>query len=165
MKAILDIPTEVSSEVLEARSPFQAYCKLKAFCETTNLKLVWVDPYIGAGLFHRYFSELPESVEVTLVTKKRSGSAEYQEMLDISRLYAQERGPSKYQLRVETSNHDRWLRCDDQIYHLGGSAKDAGKRSNFTITKLASTPENFQTLDNLITSAAELFGPTNTTHP
>lgn len=164
MKAILDIPTEIESEVLEAHSPFQAYCKLKAYCETTNQKLVWADPYTGPGLFHRYLNGLPDSVEVALITKDRGNNGEYQSFLDISRMYAQERGPAKYRLIVEPNNHDRWLRCDDQLYHLGGSAKDAGKKSDFTITRLEPTPANFQKLDNLISSGRELFGPNTQTH-
>lgn len=163
-RLILSIPTEIDTEVLEAHSPFQAYCKLKVFCEATKQKLIWADPYMAAGLFHRYLNELPDSVEVVLVTKERNNSPEYQSFLDISRLYANERGSSKYRLVVEPTNHDRWMRCDDQIYHLGGSAKDAGKRSDFTITKLDTTPENIQKLDTLTASGTELFGPTTPAH-
>ncbi len=163
-RIILSIPTEVDTEVLEAHSPFQAYCKLKVFCEATNQKLIWADPYMAAGLFHRYLNGLPDSVAVVLVTKDRGNSAEYQSFLDISRLYAMERGSSKYTLVVEPTNHDRWMRCDDQIYHLGGSAKDAGRKSAFTITKLEPTPENFQRLDTLIASGTEIFGLTTLSH-
>ena len=119
---------------------------------------------MGAGLFHRYLNGLPDSVSVVLVTKDRGNHAEYQSFLDISRLYANERGSSKYRLVAESTNHDRWLRCDDQLYHLGGSAKDAGRRSAFTITKLEPTPENFQKLDTLAGSGTELFGPNSPTH-
>lgn len=165
MSLILSIPTEVDTEVLEARSPFQGYCKLKMFCETTNQKLIWADPYMACGLFHRYLNGLPETVSVVLITKERSTSDEYQSFLDISKLYANERGPSKYRLVVEPTNHDRWMQSDDQIYHLGGSAKDAGKRSDFTITKLEPTLENFQKLETLAASGTELFGPRTPTHP
>jgi hypothetical protein len=164
MKAILAVPTEVASEVLEAHSPFQAYCKLKAFCGATNHKLVWADPYMGPSLFHRYLNGLSDSVEVALITKDRGTNAEFQAFLDISRLYAHERGPIKYRLPAESSNHDRWLRCDDQLYHLGGSAKDAGKKSDFTITKLEPIPANLQKLDNLLSSGTELFGPNRPNH-
>ncbi len=163
-RLLLSIPTEVVSEILEAHSPFQAYCKLKVFCEATSQKIIWADPYMGAGLFHRYLNDLPDSVAVSLVTKDRRSNAEYQSFLDISRLYANQRGPSKYQLVVESTNHDRWLQCDDQLYHLGGSAKDAGKRSDFTISKLEPTPENFQKLSALVASGTELFGQTTLVH-
>ncbi len=163
-RLILSIPTEVDTEVLEAHSPFQAYCKLKVFCEATNQKLIWADPYMSASLFHRYLNGLPNSVAVVLVTKERGANTEYKSFLEISRLYASERGSSKYTLVVEQANHDRWMRCDDQIYHLGGSAKDAGQRSDFTITKLEPTPYNFHKLDALIATGKEIFGPTTPSH-
>ena len=163
--AISAIPTEMDSQVLEAHSPFQAYVKLKAFFETTTTRLIWADPYMGPGLFHRYLNDLPGTVALTLITKDRGTNAEYASFLDISKLYANERGPTNYRLIVEGSNHDRWLRCDDQLYHLGGSAKDAGHKSPFTLTKLEPSPANFQRLDDLITGGRELFGPTNTCHP
>lgn len=163
-RLILSIPTEVDTEILEAHSPFQAYCKLKVFCEAIDQKIIWADPYMGAGLFHRYLNGLPDSVSVALVTKDRGNNTEYQSFLDISRIYANERGSSKYRLVVEATNHDRWMRCDDQLYHLGGSAKDAGKRSDFTITKLESTPANLQKLDALIAAGTELFGPSTIAH-
>lgn len=164
LTAILDIPSESDSEVLEARSPFQAYCKMKAFFETTATRIIWADQYMGAGLFHRYLNVLPDSVEVVLVTKDRGNHPEYQSFLDVSRLYATERGATKYRLVVESTSHDRWLRSDDQLYHLGGSAKDAGKRSPFTISKMAPTPANFQQLDGLIAGGIELFGPSTPNH-
>ncbi len=162
--AILAIPTEVDFEVLEAQSPFQAYCKLKTFFETVSRKVIWADPYMGASLFHRFLRQLPASVSVTLITKDRGNHGEYQSFLDVSKLYAQEKGASRYTLIVESTNHDRWLQCDKQIYHLGGSAKDAGKRSPFTISKLAPSQVNFQKLQDLIDSGTELFGPNQTTH-
>ncbi|EAQ81747.1 hypothetical protein [Blastopirellula marina] len=164
LNAIHLIPTEIESEVFEANSPFQAYCKLKTYCETTLSNFTWADPYMGASLFHRYLNDLPDAATVTLVTKDRANQPEYQSYLNISRLYASERGPTKYRLIVESSNHDRWLRCDDQLYHLGGSAKDAGHRSPFTISSLSPTPENFQKLDELINSGTELFGPNTPIH-
>lgn len=163
IEQILAIPTEVDSEVLEAHSPFQAYCKLKVFFETTSDKIVWADPYMGPGLFHRYLNDLSDSVSV-LITKDRGSNGEYQSFLDVSRLYAQEKGIHKYKLVVESGNHDRWLQCDDQIYHLGGSAKDAGRKSPFTIAKLEHRRENFQALQSLIASGTELFGHSQTSH-
>lgn len=165
IEAILTIPTDVDSQILEAHSPFQAYCRIKAFCETTGQRLVWADPYMGPGLFHRYLNGLPEQVEVALVTKDRSSTTEYADFLDVSRLFAQERGSNKYRLVTEQGFHDRCLRCDDQLYHLGGSAKDAGRRSDFTITKMEPTAENFKQLDDLFNGGTELFGPTNPNHP
>ena len=48
----------------------------------------------------------------------------YDEFIDVSRSFSQERGPDKYRLLVEEAFHDRWLRCDEQLFHLGGSIKD-----------------------------------------
>jgi hypothetical protein len=163
--AILAMPVDPHGAVLEASSPFQAYCKLKSYFETTARTLIWADPYMGDGLFHRYLNGLGATVSVTLITTERPTKQDYRDFLDISKLYAQERGTANYRLMVESTNHDRWLRCDDQLYHLGGSAKDAGQRSPFTITKIEATPANFKSLDDLLAASRELFGPANPIHP
>lgn len=160
---LLNIPTDEGTEVLEANSPFQAFCKLKAYFETIGHRLIWADPYMSADLFHRYLADLPPTIEIVLVTSKRV--CDNPAFQSVSRLFAAERGPAKYRLIKEASNHDRWLRCDDQLYHLGGSAKDAGGRSPFTISKLDPTPDNFKKLDDLIANGQELFGPSNPVHP
>jgi hypothetical protein len=86
------------------------------------------------------------------------------DFMDVSRLFAQERGPQGYRLIENGHFHDRWLRCDDKLFTLGGSIKDLDK-GPFTISRLDSTPPNRQQFDDAITQGIEVFGPTQTNHP
>lgn len=133
--SILSIPCELDSEVLEAGSPFIAFIKIRSICETANRELIFVDPYMGQGAVRRYFHGIPEQVAVTVITKQR-GSDEFRDFLDVSKLYADERGQSKYHLMYHPDLHDRYLKCDDTVYHLGGSLKDAGRKSGYTVSKI-----------------------------
>jgi hypothetical protein len=171
--AIDAIPVPSTSAILEAGSPFTAYCRLRELCEIdTTASLVWLDPYFDESIFHRYLLNIRPQAVVTLVTCEPNAHASnrdkrrWTEFLDISRLYAQERGNTAYRLILQPSLHDRWIVFDDKrIYSLGGSAKDAGSRDYFTITSIESNSANIQIVQNQVTSGTEVFGSTNSTHP
>lgn len=168
MAGIAAVPVSSESSMFEAQTPFTTYRRVKALCETTGSVLIYTDRYLDMTVFHRYLAAVPEQTEITLVTWPRSRHHEkqtYDEFIDVSRMFAQERGPAKYRLFVEETLHDRWLRCDDQLFHLGGSIKDAGSSSVYTLSKIDSTPDNMKILSDLIAAGTELFGPSNQTHP
>ena len=107
---------------------------------------------------------------ITFVTCKpgdRAGARDkrrWTEFLEISRLFAQERGIAAYRLVVHPDLHDRWIVFDDKrIYSLGGSAKDAGNRDFFTITAVEPSVANLQAIRTQISTGDEFFGP-NTAH-
>lgn len=170
--AIDAVPVPTTSVILEAGSPFVAYCRLRELCEAdATTSLVWLDPFFGASIFHRYISSVRPTVPVTLVTSEPGQNAGNQnrtrwtEFLDVSRLYAQERGPALYKLVMLPNLHDRWAVFDGKrIYSLGGSAKDAGIKDYFTITSVESSPTNLQRLQTHIDTGTELFGPSTTNH-
>ena len=117
-------------------------------------------------IFYRYLRNLPDTIEVTLITQPSTKyrANEWTQFIDVSRLYAKER-PTTYCLMTEGSFHDRWLCCDDQIYILGGSLKDASVKSDFTISKLDLSTVQTNPIDQLLNTAQELFGVTNPQHP
>lgn len=161
--AIDSIPVPSTSIILEAGSPFTAYCRLRELCEIdATTSLVWIDPYFDESIFHRYLSGVRAQAVVTLVTCEPNSHASdrdkrrWTEFLDISRLYAQERGNIAYRLILQTSLHDRWVVFDEKrMYSLGGSAKDAGNRDYFTITSIESNSTNLQIVQNQIISGIE----------
>jgi hypothetical protein len=66
---------------------------------------------------------------------------------------------------VQPSLHDRWLVLDDKrIYNLGGSAKDAGAKDDFTISTVAPSQDNLAAISQHIRMGTELFGPSTPTH-
>ena len=159
---ILSIPCDVEEGVIGSGSPFTAYLKIRSICETAEKELVFVDPWMGAGTPRRYFRDIPESVVVSVITKKRSRQ-DFSDFLDLSWLYSKERGHLKYRLFYHSDLHDRYLKADDTVYHLGGSIKDAGVGSDFTITN--GDAQTAEAISKLMKEATEVFGPKNPKHP
>jgi hypothetical protein len=169
--AIDAVPVPRTSVILEAGSPFAAYRRLRALCESDVTKsLEWLDPYFDSSIFHRYLADVRSDAVVTLVGSEpnthagQSNRARWDEFLDVSRLYARERG-KRYRLVVHSDLHDRWVRFDDKrIYALGGSAKDAGNRDYFTITPVEATAANLQRIQDHLDAGQEFFGPSTPNH-
>jgi len=170
--AIDAIPVSTPSVILEAGSPFSAYCRLRELCEIdATTSLVLLDPYVDSSVFHRYLQNVRKSTSVTLVTcepPKNAGTRDrlrWAAFVDISRLFSQERSNAKYRLIVQPSLHDRWLVLDDKrIYNLGGSTKDAAVKDNFTISTVDATPRNLDVIAQHTNSGVEWFGTTTNTH-
>ncbi len=164
VRSILAIPCEIDSEVLEAGSPFSAFVKIRSICETASQQLVFVDPYMGQGTVRRYFHGISEQVTLTVITKQRSGD-EFRDFLDVSKLFADERGQSRYCLMYHPDLHDRYLKCDETVYHLGGSLKDAGRKSDYTVSKIRIASDGETEVLELLGESTEQFGPNKSNHP
>lgn len=171
-EAINAVPVPRSSVILAAGTPFTAYCKLRSLSEADAARVVlWFDPYFGADIFHRYLQFVDSNVSVVLVATEpspragRTNADRWTDFLDISRLFARERGVTKYRLLVAGSLHDRWLVLDGKrIYSLGGSAKDAASKDLFTITHVEASAENLQKIDDTLNASTEWFGPHTPVH-
>jgi hypothetical protein len=165
---VLSIPISIDSTIHEAHTPFSTYCFVTDLCSTVRTQIVWLDRYFDSTIFHRYFVDTPKNAQVTLVTwpaSKVSGGKDkkrYDEFMDMSKLFAAERGPAGYRLVTLENFHDRWLRCDDRLFTLGGSIKELAKP--FTISKLDSTADNIKQFNDAVTTGVEVFGPNQTTH-
>ena len=170
--AIDAIPVPAPSVILEAGSPFTAYCRLRELCEVdATSSIIWLDPYLDSSLFHRYLQHVRTTAAITIVTCEPHAKApprdhqRWATFLDISRLFSRERSSTIYRLIVQPSLHDRWLVLDDKrIFSLGGSVKDAAAKDNFTISTVDATPTNLAAINHHISSGLELFGPSTTTH-
>ncbi len=166
---LMSIPVPVDSAIYEAQTPFSTYCFVKDLCSTVKTRIVWLDRYFDQTVFHRFFTDTPRSVQVTLVTLPLSaakGKADTQriaEFLNVSRIFASERGQAGYRLISNNQFHDRWLQCDQKLFTLGGSIKDLSKP--FTVSRIDFTPENEKHFDDAITSGVELYGLTQGQHP
>jgi hypothetical protein len=172
--ALNSIPVPRDSVILEAGSPFTAYCKIRDLCQAdTTRELALVDAYIDDTVFHRFLRSVRADVAITLVTsdlRPGAGKKDQQrlaEFLDVSRLFAQERASTHYQLILQQSGvlHDRWMRFDGKrLISLGGSPKDAGDRQYFTLAFIDATLDNLRAFQNHIDSGTEYYGPSTTTH-
>jgi len=164
-----DIPVPVDSAIYDARTPFATYCFVRDLCLNARTDIVWLDRYFDHTLFHRYLADTPRSATIVLVTWPESKAnspndrTRVQNFLDVSRDFARDRGPTGYRLIVNDDFHDRWLRCDERMFTLGGSIKDIGKGSTFTISRLDDTPTNQRAFADATANGTELFGPNQTT--
>ena len=166
------VPIPSTSVILEAGSPFTAYCRLRELCEVDATRCItWLDPYMDKSIFYRYLEGVRNNVPITLVTCEPGPNAgrrnvkRWNDFLDLSRLVAQERGGSLYRLVVQSTLHDRWVIYDEKrIYSLGGSAKDASVNDYFTITTVEQSPGNLDKVQDNIDTGAEYFGPNVTVH-
>jgi hypothetical protein len=172
--AVDEVPVPRDSVILDANSPFAAYCKIRDLCETEATKeMAVVDAYMDATIFHRFLRYVRPASAITLVTSELKPTAgprdhrRHAELLDVSRLFAQERDTVHYRLLLQPAGvlHDRWMRFDNKrLINLGGSSKDAGDRQYFTIAHLDPTPGNLQKFQEHIDSGAEYYGPATPTH-
>lgn len=170
--AIDAIPVPSASVILEAGSPFTAYCRLREICEVdATSSIVWIDPYVNESLLYRYLKHVRSTATIIVVTCEPHTNARPRDhqrwalFLDISRVFSRERSPATYRLVVHPSLHDRWIVLDrKRIYNLGGSAKDAASKDNFTISSVDATETNLAAIDEHTGSGTELFGPSTTPH-
>lgn len=167
---ILSIPVSTNSAILDAHTPFSTYCFIKDRCMTVKDRLVWVDRYMDASLFYRFLRDVPIKAKVILITwpssrmQSNKDKSRFAEFIDISRLFASERGPSFYRLVANEDIHDRWLCCDKQILALGGSIKDAGHNDYLTVSSVEASDKNINKIDELASNGQEIFGPSQTNH-
>lgn len=170
LDVILSIPVSTNSAILDAHTPFSTYCFIKDRCMTVKDRLVWVDRYMESPLFYRFLRDVPIKAKVILITwpsskmQSNKDKNRFAEFIDISKLYASERGPSLYRLVMNEDIHDRWLCCDKQIFALGGSIKDAGHNDYFTVSSVEATDTNINKIEGLATNGQEIFGPSQTNH-
>ncbi len=169
-KAIRSVPCDDPDTIMPAESPLQTYNLLRAICRGAKSRVQLFDPYLDAQPFHRYLMEATENVEITVVTSEAimvvpSGpkTLRRDRIVSVSELFAAER-PTSYRFLVTPKQHDRHLRVDDAIHHLGGSIKDAAVEDPYTIANLDPTQSNHAFLDGMINKSTEWFGPNVTTH-
>jgi hypothetical protein len=161
--AIRAVPCEDPDKIFPANSPFQTYLRLKAICSTAGSRVEVFDPYVDASVFHRYLAEVPASVPIVVVAGDGSmKDRRRRELVAVSQLFAAERSTT-YRFLVSAGLHDRHLRADSTIYHVGGSLKDAAAKSPFSLSKHSST-ETDASLDGIIAGAVEWFGPSTPKH-
>ena len=109
---------------------YDAYELVSRLIKSAHKKIILIDNYID------------ESV-LTLLDKRENGvTAEiYTQQLKAQLLLDIQRHDSQYApipVHVLTRSHDRFLLLDDDVYHIGASIKDLGKRW-FAIMKMQET--------------------------
>lgn len=151
LDAINQVPIALEPELFAAGTPFSTYLKIRDAMGTATRRIHYFDRYLDANFFPLYLRDKDRSLEIRLVTTHGKADCGVVNVTAVSQLVGQEF--TDYQL-VESQPsklHDRNLRIDDNIIHLGPSVSDAGQQpTNFTLAD--NSPSAHAILDDLITN-------------
>lgn len=114
---------------------FTARVALEKLIKTAQKRVVMIDSYVDAATFEM-LDVRAEGVEATIYTDGVGKG-----LTKVRDLHNEQSGREPieiYKWRVES--HDRWLVVDDVLYHLGPSAKDAGRKIG-GINRMGTDPE------------------------
>ena len=110
---------------------FNAYKFVCDLVKSARKSIVLFDNYIDESVL-TLFGKRGKSVSVVIYTDKITPQLE----LDIKRFNAQY---SPVKVKLYTKAHDRFLIIDGEIYHIGASLKDLGKKL-FAFSKISAIP-------------------------
>jgi len=120
--------TEVKQNIFFNGQIYDAFSFIIDLIKKAKSKLILIDNYVDTNTLN-VLCKKNSAVEVMIVTAGK-GSLSSKDMTKFNAQYPK--------LIVKTMNdfHDRFLIIDDiEVYHIGASIKDAGKKS-FGITKI-----------------------------
>ncbi|WP_372724221.1 hypothetical protein [Novipirellula sp.] len=132
--AIDKIPIEWESQLLAAGTPFSTYLKIADAINAARTRVHYFDRYLDPDFFPLYLRSLARDVEVRLVTTRGSVNFGVQAISNVASLAAKEFGDFRLIEVSPRDMHDRNLRIDQKVFHLGTSTNDAGsKPTNFAV--------------------------------
>lgn len=121
---------------LKANNPFSAYCFIKTLFNSPTDKIIIIDPYIDYSIFYRYLMEIKNSTFIEIISDKKNLKGErlirFQEVENLFKIEY-----PNYSLKLVENLHDRYLINATSGYNLGGSIKDAAKKSDFSIIRIS----------------------------
>ena len=106
---------------------FDAYELICRLIKTAQNRLVLIDNYIDESVLTMLDKRM-EGVQAIIYTRQITEQLQ----LDTERHKLQY---SPIEMRIHTQSHDRFLLVDDEVYHIGASLKDLGKKW-FAIMKM-----------------------------
>lgn len=123
---------------------FDAYVLISKIICSAKKTIVLIDNYVDESVLV-HLSKRQENVAVTLLTKTLSNQLQ----LDVEKANAQY---PPIQVKLFTQSHDRFIILDQtEIYHLGASLKDLGRKW-FAFSKL-----DQRSVQSMLTSINEVL--------
>lgn len=135
MIATAQIVTPSVDANVKAGNAFSAYCFFSSVIDGTISELILVDPYIDQSVFYRYLYRLPKETKIKIVTDRDKLKGERLKELESVEVLFESEYPN-YTRELRDSLHDRYLINETNAYTLGGSIKDAAKKSDYSIVQL-----------------------------
>ncbi len=105
---------------------FDAYVLLSDLIKSAKVSVVLIDNYIDESILTLFAKN--QNVKFTIYT----GSTAKQLQLDIQKYNKQY---NNLEVKITKNFHDRFLICDDTVYHFGASFKDLGNKV-FAVNKM-----------------------------
>lgn len=127
----------VAERFLPAGTEHDAYVAIREILWRANTSLLIVDNYIGGMLLGMVGASPARLQSVHLLTIERSVT---DDLKNESQKFRQQYSSVDFKLRTTRNFHDRFILIDgSEVYHIGASIKDAGKRA-FLISRLKDEP-------------------------
>jgi hypothetical protein len=99
---------------------FDAYTFASGLIKSAKTSIILIDNYVDESVL-LLLSKRAENVEATIYTAQISSQLQ----LDLQRYNSQY---SPVDIHIFKSSHDRFLFIDEDVYHIGASLKDLGKK-------------------------------------
>jgi hypothetical protein len=116
----------VSEHFFPANSEYDAYVTIRGVIGSTAKELIIEDPYIGTSLLMALRTVHPGKVQVRILTVAKNLPVDFK----VELAAFQKQCPDiVVEIRSTTDFHDRFIVADNNVYHVGASIKDAGKRA------------------------------------
>ncbi|MGE4419184.1 MAG: virulence RhuM family protein [Sulfurimonas sp.] len=106
---------------------FDAYVLLSDLINSAKVSIILIDNYIDESVLTLLSKN--QNVQFTLYTQNRSKKLQ----LDIEKYNKQYRN---LEVKITKNFHDRFLICDETVYHFGASFKDLGNKV-FAVNKMS----------------------------
>jgi len=135
MIAVAQIVTPSVDANLKANNAFAAYCFISSMIDGITSDLILVDPYIDQSVFYRYLYRLPKETKIKIVTDKAKLKGTRLNEFESAEVLFESEYPN-YTRELRDGLHDRYLITEANAYTLGGSIKDAAKKSDYSIVQL-----------------------------
>lgn len=122
----LNTTTKQSLEiVIEDGRTYDAYKTIRDIIGRATKKLIIVDSYIDSTLFTLLENAQP-NLEIQILTKEMQGDSKL--VGEKYKAQYESKGEGTLEIRTSSKSHDRFIMADNNIFHLGASIKDAGRK-------------------------------------
>ena len=111
---------------------FDAYVLLSDLIKSAKVSIILIDNYIDESILTLLSKN--QNVQFTLYTQNTSKKLQ----LDIEKYNKQYRN---LEIKITKNFHDRFLICDETVYHFGASFKDLGNKV-FAVNKMSMSVNN-----------------------
>lgn len=135
--AIAQIPLPPVDLTIKAQNPFTAYCFITHILSMVKDYLYVMDPWIDATLFYRYLYQVPKTTKIRIISSSDNWVKKIKEVESVEELFKVEY--PNYDRKDDPTLHDRRIITETAAFSLGGSIKDAAKKSEYTIVQLTET--------------------------